>query len=80
MGTAPVPAGPCPRLALTISSAVSKLDAAQIMNEKTLKATSAWAAWQTLPRQKKSFPRKTPRAMQPENQKSALVRSKGAAM
>jgi hypothetical protein len=46
---------------------------------KAAKAVSAWAAAQTLPRQKRSWLRKTPRAMNPAKKKRALLASNAMA-
>lgn len=80
-GAGPVPPADGRRNpALNKSLPSSTADAVQMANEKAAKTTSAWAAWQTGPLQKRSLLRKTARATKPENQNSTLEISTPRAM
>lgn len=76
---AAIPAVPAPgdrrNPDLNVSRATRPTVAAQAEKRKAAKAVSAWAAAQTVPRQKRSWLRKTPRAMKPAKKKRTLVAS-----
>jgi hypothetical protein len=77
-----IPARAAPGLrnpALNISLAARKMVMLQVQKRKAEKAVSAWAAAQTVPRQKRSWLRKTPRAMKPAKKKRTFVASKARA-